>query len=456
MLYLTYLRRELRHRMRQAVFIAMGLALGVGLVITVSAATTGVRNAQSDVLHALYGIGTDISVTTAWTPGSTPAEGAKAGAHATTLDYLSSSVLGPIPEPDVSRTAHLRDVAAATGELSLSDTKITFPVLSPGAGGKQQTLPLPVQVSVDGVDPALSSIGPLASAEVVSGRSFRASDATSDVALVDINYARQKGLRVGSTVSLAKTPFTVIGIVSQGASPPEVLIPLARAQAVSGMKNEVNTIFVATASAADVSAVSAAISKLLPSASVTTSSSLASEITGSLADTASLAKDLGKWVAIVVLAAAVGLAGLLTVAAVSRRVREFGTLKALGWPTRRIVAQVLGESITVGLIGVLAGTGLGIGGADLLSRLAPTLAATVAAAPGTQEPQGTTINAGGESHFTAPGSYHTVPIHFAAPVTVTPIVLAVVLGLAGSLLAGALGSWRAARMRPASALTQVE
>jgi putative ABC transport system permease protein len=472
MLYMTYLRRELRHRMRQAVFIALGLALGVGLVITVSAATTGARNAQSDVLHALYGIGTDISVTKAWTPGSTSHHGADAGKHSTTLDYLDNSALGPIPEPDVPRIARLHDVAAAVGQLSLLDTKITLPSsLSPGAGsgtggstsssgtsgsgGAGQGLPLPVEISVDGVNPAISGIGPLASAKLISGRAFRATDATSDVALADINYAKQKGLKIGSTVTLAGTRFTVIGIVSQGASPPEVLIPLARAQTLADMENEVNTIYVAAASAADIPAVSAEIAKVVPSASVTTSSSLATEITGSLADAANLAKDLGRWLAIAVLAGAFALASLLTIAAVSRRVREFGTLKALGWATRRIVAQILGESITIGFVGALLGIVLGIGGAELVSAVAPTLSATVAAAPGSQEPQGTLIGPSGESHFTAPGSYHTVPIHFAAPVTATPVVLAVVLGIAGGLLAGVLGSWRAARMRPAAALARV-
>src|SRR5258707_13805263 len=55
MFFITYLRRELRRRMRQAIFIALGLALGIGLVVTVTAASAGVRKAQSDVLKSLYG-----------------------------------------------------------------------------------------------------------------------------------------------------------------------------------------------------------------------------------------------------------------------------------------------------------------------------------------------------------------------------------------------------------------
>ena len=80
MFFLTYLRRELRRRMRQAIFIALGLALGIGLVVTVTAASAGVKKAQSDVLKSLYGVGTDVTVTGAAPkapkPGSAPPKGA--------------------------------------------------------------------------------------------------------------------------------------------------------------------------------------------------------------------------------------------------------------------------------------------------------------------------------------------------------------------------------------------
>ena len=68
-MFFTYLRRELRRRARQASIIALGLALGIGLVITVTALSSGVKNAQGEVLHSLYGQDTDITVT------KTPAAG---------------------------------------------------------------------------------------------------------------------------------------------------------------------------------------------------------------------------------------------------------------------------------------------------------------------------------------------------------------------------------------------
>ena len=43
-----------------------------------------------------------------------------------------------------------------------------------------------------------------------------------------------------------------------------------------------------------------------------------------------------------------------------------------------------------------------------------------------------------------------------APVTLGAIVLAVVLAVAGGLLAGMFGGWRAARLRPAAALARME
>jgi ABC-type antimicrobial peptide transport system permease subunit len=49
-----------------------------------------------------------------------------------------------------------------------------------------------------------------------------------------------------------------------------------------------------------------------------------------------------------------------------------------------------------------------------------------------------------------------VSVPLSPSVTASVIVLAVILAMAGALLAGAFGSWRAARLRPADALRRVE
>jgi putative ABC transport system permease protein len=470
MFFLTYVRRELWRRRRQAIVIALGLALGIGLVITATAAAAGVRNAQGNVLKGLYGVGTDVTVTKK-PPAASPAAGTRVqlgngGARvcsngachtgAQKIDNLRSPAYGPISESSVASVRGLRGVTGASGGLSLTDNQITIPgTLTPST-----MLPSPKSISVDGTDISHPKLGPLSNGTISSGRTFSGSDANSDVALVDADYAAANRLRAGSKITLARTSFRVIGIVSQpqSSNPPNVYIPLARAQALGknnqdkSLRGQVNTIYVATASAADVGAVQHELSGLLPSATVTTSSSLASQVTGSLANTAKLANDLGRWLSVLVLVAAFAVASLLTVAAVSRRVREFGTLKALGWRSRRIVLQVMGEAIVIGIVGGAAGVGLGYLGVMAIKKISPTLDATVT------QPTGQHFVGMGPNGATSssPTVSHTVPVHMLPQVSPAVIALAVGLAIAGGLIAGMFGSWQVSRLHPAAALARVE
>jgi ABC-type antimicrobial peptide transport system permease subunit len=258
---------------------------------------------------------------------------------------------------------------------------------------------------------------------------------------------------------VAGTKFTVVGIVTQpqGSSVTDVFIPLARAQALSGLTGDVNTIYVSADSAANISAVSREIASAQPKATVTTSSDLASQVSGSLSSASSLANNLGKWLAVAVLAAAFGLAALLTMGAVSRRVREFGTLKALGWRSRRVIGQVMGEAVVMGVIGGVVGVGLGFAGSAVVGAVAPTLTASTGAAATGAPGGGSAAGPGGAGGLQRVSSAaHTVSVHLTAPVTLAAVLLAVVLAIAGGLIAGSFGGWRAARLRPAAALARIE
>jgi ABC-type antimicrobial peptide transport system permease subunit len=515
-MFFTYLRRELRRRMRQGVFIALGLALGVGLVITVTAASAGVKNAQGTVLHALYGVGTDVTVTKtpkagSFTPGSfgfgfrtgttkRPAAGTKIN----TSTLAAGATLASIGASSVSTVANLHDVSAAAGGLTLNDRTLsgTVPAINTsgggggfggggGGGGGGQSFRANFTTNsfgVDGVDINGGELGPLSSGKLSAGRTFTSADSSSDVALVDSSYATQNKLSVGSTIAIGNssgttTNFKVVGIVSEpaGDNPSDVYIPLAVAQKLANMKNDVNTIYVAASNSSAIGTVSSEIKQALPSDTVTTSSDLASEVTGSLANASSLANNLGKWLAIAVLIAAFLLASLLTLAAVSRRVREFGTLKALGWKSRRIVGQVMGESVTLGIIGGVIGVGLGLAGAELVAKMSHTLTAVVGQTTGSATPGGARqfgfggggggggggfggggggggggTGGGGAGAFgRASAASHTVAVHLSPSVSTNVILLAVLLAVAGGLIAGIFGGWRAARLRPAAALSKV-
>jgi putative ABC transport system permease protein len=485
-MFVTYLVRELRRRMRQACFIALGLAVGIGLVITVTAASTGVKNAQSTVLHSLYGVGTDITVTTAPSQGSGGPFGFRVGGQRASSgarpkagqkfsrDVLVTGALGTLKSTAVTQIAGTGDVTAAAGALSATDLDVSgkIPTASGGGGGGGGGFvggggsggdggggPASIKTStfaVLGVDTASGRVGPLSSDKIASGRTFTAAESNSNVALVDANYARQHKLAAGSHITVGSATFTVIGTVAepQGGTTTDVYIPLRRAQSLAGMTGEVNTIYVAAASAADINAVQQSIKTQLPKATVTTSSDLASQVTGSLTSASSLAGSLGRWLAIVVLIAAFAMASLLTMAAVSRRVREFGTLKALGWRSRRIISQVMGETLVIGVAGGAAGIALGYAGAALVSEFVGPLSATLgqpsgSASPGSGPP-------GGGFRRLANDAAKTVLVHLNAPVTVGVIVLAVLLAVAGGLIAGMFGGWRAARLRPAAALARIQ
>ncbi len=474
-MYFTYLWRELRRRMRQAVLIALGLALGVGLVITVTAASAGVKNSQAAVLHTLYGVGTDLTVT------QPPASGSGAGTSfgfrqeiqnvrsgqvsaGTKIDIndLVNSQYGTISSGALGQVAGLHDVTAAAGGLTLDDVTVTgtVPALSAGSGSFSSSFTTST-FSVAGVDLADTSLGPLSSATITSGSALDAADAQSANAVVNSSYATANKLDAGGTLDVGGTSFKIIGIVSvpQGGSPPDAYIPLAKAQSIgelsstSKLTGKVNTIYVAAASAADIPAVQAGLGHLLPGATVTDQDDLAGEVTGSLASASSLAANLGTWLSAAVLVVAFGVASVLTMGAVSRRVREFGTLKALGWRSRRIVGQVMGESLVIGAVGGAIGVGLGYGGAALIDKLAPKLTATVGAS-NVASAAGTGRALGGSSARALAGVGHTVLVTLTAPVTLTAVLLAVVLAIAGGLLAGVLGGWPG-RLRPAAALARV-
>lgn len=422
---LTYLHRELRGRPVQTAVTAAGLAVGIALVLAVAAASSGVRDAEGKAVHSLYGVGTDLSVTPSAPRGRSDHPDPTSGRS----DVLSLAPDGLLNAEAATQVARLAGVAAAAGALVMTDTRLP-------AGGD-----LPATFGIDGIDPARLDVGPFASAKLTSGRSFTAGDTRAGVAVLDSGYARANGLAVGSAVKIDGVHFTAIGIVAQpttgGAA--DIYIPLQAAEALSqpqgtgDLAGKVNVIYVRAASDAEIPAVQKEISRVLPSATVTAADNIASVIRGSLASAAHLATDLGRWVELAALIAAVAAASLLMTGAVGRRLGELGTLKALGWSGRRIVAQILAESTVTGVIGALAGLALGLAATALIDAAAPTLAAAV---------------------FQPQNSDASVAVRLTARPTVAIALLSVALAFTGALIAGALGAWRAARMRPAAALTE--
>jgi putative ABC transport system permease protein len=491
-MFFTYLGRELRRRSRQALVIALGLALGIGLTIAVSAASSGVKVAQNDVLKSLYGVGTDITVTQTATRGSGGAQSFgitgqtqdTTGTKTTSTSQDTARVAngsGTLASTTITKVKSLSGVSDAVGSISLTDfnvsgslsqsfTQKSGSTSSSGSSSSSKSAPSSGstsssgggsfsagppsgnfsfnQTTMQGVDVTNMSIGPMSSVTLTSGRELTAGDANSAVVVVNSSYATQNSIKVGSTATLGGTKFTVVGIVTTSSSE-DYFMPLAEAQKISSDTGKVTTIYVKAASSTQISAVASEISKTASGSTVSTSAELASSVSGSLSSTASLANNLGKWLSIGVLLAAFLVAALFTMSAVGRRTREFGTLKAIGWTSGRVVRQVLGESIVTGLIGGLIGIGLGYAGAFAIDKFAPTLTASSATSSASN------AAGGGPGGGGATSAAHNITVHLTAPVDLSVLALAVGLAVLGGLIAGGLGGWRASSLRPADALSKV-
>jgi ABC-type lipoprotein release transport system permease subunit len=272
------------------------------------------------------------------------------------------------------------------------------------------------------------------------------SPAGGQEALVATSYAAKHSLKVGSKLDLNGTTFTVVGLVTPplGGQSADVYLPLKQLQTLASQKGLANVILVHASSSSDVGRVKQEIQQAFPQAQVASSKDVADAISGSLVDASNLSHDLGLALSIVAAVAAFLLAALLALSSVGKRVRELGTLKALGWTQRMVVRQVAGESLAQGLLGGIFGILLGIAVALAVDAFGPSLSAS--STTGSDF-----ANLGVSTVRTA-----TRSVSLTAPVGVTIVAIGFGLAVLGGLVAGTAGALRAARLRPADALRQVE
>lgn len=486
MFYVTYILAELRRRSGRTILTALGLGIGVGLVVAVNALSSGLDRAQAAVLEPLAGVGTDMTVSRPidFSPsqdGGFPQlsdderrqlqeenGGARLGLRGlgdpgeqfSTDNFVSTAQLS-FSATAVAEIAEIDGVSSAAGGLTLNSVHVegtvpeeqaaprVFPGGSPDEAGPPENIDIS-SVTVSGVDQRNAELGAITSGQITSGRYFGASDARE--AVLNESYASRENLEAGDTVTLGNTKFTVVGIAETplGGQSSDVYLKLAQLQKLADRVGRVNTVYVRAASADQVGAISSRIERRVDGASVTTAEDLAERVSGTLVDAKNLAGSLGAVLSIVSLLAAFLIASLLTLSSVTKRIRELGTLKALGWSQRLVVRQVTGESLVQGLLGGAVGVVIGIAGAALITAFAPSLEATV----GSGLAEGGPRFAGPFGQGALEGS--STDVALTAPVSAGLIVAAVGLALLGGLVAGAVGGLRAARLRPADALRHID
>ena len=302
--------------------------------------------------------------------------------------------------------------------------------------------------SAAGIDAGQATRGLVTKAQVVSGTWFR-SDPKNEV-LVSTAYASAKSIKVGQHLSIDGMTFTAVGLVNPTATgaTSDLYFDLPTLQSLSSSTGRVNEILVGVSKSSQVSAVAKEIRHLLPGAQVLTDTSLDSTVTGSISNAHTIASRFGGIVAVIILLAALVIAALLTLSSVAKRVREIGTLRALGWSRGRVVRQIVAETAGIGVLGACIGILVGVAVCAAIGAFGPALSATASS---------NTLGASAASALFHQAARKSVDlkIPLTAPIHLSTILLGALFAVAGGVVAGMAGGWRAARLSPASALADL-
>lgn len=486
MINFSYLRAELFRRRTKTFLIAAGLAVPITLTILVGAFSTGLGNAQDEVLEPLVGLGTDMSVTKSTTPeGGGPPGGPgrirfneREAGEKFTENTFSTGFNTAFSEKNVAKVKALSDVNDAVGALTVNNIVVsgTIPeqtdnMAGPGGGPQMGGGPDSIDFdnkSVTGL-PTGTDLGPVSADQLQKGEWLAADD--SKQAVISSSYAKSNDLAVGDSVKVKNTSFEVVGIVSAplAGSSSDVYVKLAQLQSIAGMEGKITTVYARAASQDAVSAVSSAVKSALGgNTTVTTNSSLADQVSGSLVSANKLVDKISAFLLIALLAAAAIITSILTLNAVNKRTREFGTLKSIGWNDGRLIRQVMGESLATGMIGAAAGAVLGVIGIAVAKLVPMSLEVSGdggggagprligGGGPPGGPPGGGAPPGGGGGPLGAAREAATQTIEIIPALSVSTILIAAGIGAVTALIAGAAGSFKTSKLSPVEALKHVD
>ena len=246
--------------------------------------------------------------------------------------------------------------------------------------------------------------------KLVAGRRFQR---PSEI-IIGSNAAESYKLGLNDTLTLYNTRYKVVGIYETGVAWEEGggILALRESQRILNRPRNVSFLFVDVKDTAMAVPVQDAINRRFPKVRASISSEFAQ-------NTDDIASMQGMAAAIGMLALIVG--GIVVantmIMSIYERTREIGTLRALGWPGKRILSQIMQESLLLCLLSALLGS---IGAVLLLGGLSRIPIAGGAMLRPTWEPA----------------------------TFVTAVSLAVILGLVG----GYFPAWRASKLQPVEAL----
>jgi putative ABC transport system permease protein len=227
-----------------------------------------------------------------------------------------------------------------------------------------------VPASIVGFDPADGIGGPW---RIDSGSTAL----TAGGAIIDVQLARQRGLRLGDTIDVADRSFRIEALARETnamATGRVVFIRRDTAEALFRLSGTVNWVLVRTVPDAEPAQVAAAIEQAIPGIVAHTRSELLASDRNLFQELFGLPVNVMATIGYLVGLLVVGLA---TYAAAAERTRDFGVLKAIGARNRFVYRSMLQIALVIAVTGYALGVALTLALAPLVTALAPELGVAV-------------------------------------------------------------------------------
>jgi putative ABC transport system permease protein len=168
----------------------------------------------------------------------------------------------------------------------------------------------------------------------------------------------RSGKRPGQTIVVAHRRFTVVGVYHTGDRFEDlgVVLPLHTVEALSGRPGEITSIGVAVDLGQSVKALAARLEARYPGIAAITEPGQAVKV-----DTSSRLIISTGWIVslLALIVGGVGVTNTMAMS-VYERTREIGILRAVGWSPRRIGTMILAETVGICLLALAVGCGLGV------------------------------------------------------------------------------------------------
>ena len=408
----SYIVHELRHRSHRTLINILGIAVGVGLFVSINAVSAGYQKAVSLPFENL---GADLVVQRAEKDrqlgqGTLSMRGIK-------LPFSNQVIAGE----EFDALSRVDGVAAASGSLLLWEFV---------SGGFR---------TIMGLDAAQPGLGPVHLTQWISqGHAPQ----QAGEALVEKHFAKFRGIHLGDSLDIGGKPFAVVGMleIREGAQVAAANIYLRLSDAQSLLpeaKAPINVVYLRLRDPAMQGDIQQKVLAAFPGLSASSSDSFlelmggVSVITGMFSVVASL----------VALVGAILLILKSMLASLGERLPEIGVLKAVGWTGKDVQGQLLGEAMVQCLLGGLIGIGLGYLGAYCIGTLSIPMNTAWELNP---VPASAKIGALANQAI-------QLPIQLSWILVMTALACSIVTGLIATFLLGKV----ATKMRPADILSKL-